>query len=164
MRRSGPVRHDDRAWQEGGGSVSAAMHLPTGRVTFLFTDIEGSTRLARMLGAQYRTMLAEHRAVLGEAFAAAGGVRMSVEGDALFYAFADASAAVRACVEAQRRLAARSWPAGQVPRVRMGLHTGPAEPYQGEYATPVVHRASRIASAAHGGQILCSGALVDAVD
>ncbi|GAA1029647.1 hypothetical protein GCM10009557_18920 [Virgisporangium ochraceum] len=142
--------------------MSASMHLPTGLVTFLFTDIEGSTRLARMLGAQYRAMLSEHREVLGRAFAAAGGVRMSVEGDSLFYAFGDAAAALAGCVRAQRDLAARSWPGGQAPRVRMGLHTGPAEPYHGEYATPVVHRASRIASAAHGGQILCSSTTANA--
>jgi predicted ATPase/class 3 adenylate cyclase len=138
------------------------MHLPTGLVTFLFTDIEGSTRLARMLGAQYRAMLSAHRDVLSRALAAAGGVRMSVEGDSLFFAFGDAAAAVAGCVRAQRDLTARSWPGDQAPRVRMGLHTGPAEPYHGEYATPVVHRASRIASAAHGGQILCSSATVEA--
>lgn len=143
--------------------MSVAMHLPSGLVTFLFTDIEGSTRLARMLGAQYRTMLADHRDVLGVAFAGAGGARVSVEGDSMFYAFSDAAAALAACVQAQRDLLAREWPGGHPPRVRMGLHTGPAEPYHGEYATPVVHRASRIASAAHGGQVLCSAAVIDAV-
>ena len=92
--------------------VSVARRLPSGLVTFLFTDIEGSTRLARMLGAQYRAMLGEHRDVLGVAFASAGGVRMSVEGDSLFYAFSDPANALAACIQAQRELLAGEWPGG----------------------------------------------------
>ena len=138
--------------------MSAAMRLPSGLVTFLFTDIEGSTRLARMLGAQYRTVLMEHRRVLRESLLPAGGHEMSAEGDSLFLAFSGAASALAACAQAQRDLAAHAWPCRQAPRVRMGLHTGAAEPYAGEYTSPEVHRAARIASAAHGGQVLCSAA------
>jgi len=139
--------------------VSAQAHLPRGQVTFLFTDIEGSTRLARMLGPGYRPVLTEHRKVLLRTLTAAGGTPLSTEGDSFFVAFADAAAALTACVEGQRALAAHSWPTPQArPFVRMGLHTGYAEPVGGEYASPEVHRAARIAAAAHGGQVLCSAA------
>jgi predicted ATPase/class 3 adenylate cyclase len=138
--------------------VSAAMHLPSGQVTFLFTDIEGSTRLAQMLGAQYRGVLMEHRRLLRAVLVPAGGHELSAEGDSLFLAFADAASALAACADAQRALAAHAWPGRAAPRVRMGLHTGRAEPYGGEYTSPEVHRAARIASAAHGGQVLCSAA------
>jgi predicted ATPase/class 3 adenylate cyclase len=138
--------------------VSAMLDLPSGLVTFLFTDIEGSTRLAQLLGADYRPVLAEHRQILRRAFDAGDGVELFTEGDSVFAAFPDANAAIRACADAQRALSEHVWrvPAAR-PRVRMGLHSGFAEPVGGEYATPEVHRASRVASAAHGGQILCSG-------
>lgn len=139
--------------------MSATRDLPSGLVTFLFTDIEGSTRLAQMLGTEYRPMLAEHRAILCHALGAEDGVALFTEGDSVFAAFADASAAIRACVEAQLALARHEWSQPQAqPRVRMGLHSGYAEPHAGEYATPEVHRAARVAAAAHGGQVLCSGA------
>src|SRR6476660_1238191 len=89
--------------------VSASLDLPSGLVTFLFTDIEGSTRLAQLLGADYRPVLAEHRRILRHAFGAEGGVELFTEGDSLFVVFADASAAVRACADAQRALAANDW-------------------------------------------------------
>src|SRR5262245_33940965 len=132
--------------------------LPSGLVTFLFTDIEGSTRLAQLLGAQYRPVLAEHRQILRHALGAGDGVALFTEGDSVFAAFPDANAAVRACADAQRALSAHTWPDQASPRVRMGLHSGFAEPAGGEYATPEVHRAARVASAAHGGQVLCSAA------
>lgn len=133
--------------------------LPSGLVTFLFTDIEGSTRLAQLLGGQYRPMLAQHRQILRRALGAADGVAMFTEGDSVFAVFADANAALRACIEGQRALAAHKWPNPEArPKVRMGLHSGFAEPVAGEYATPVVHRAARVAAAAHGGQVLCSAA------
>jgi len=138
--------------------VSAMLDLPSGLVTFLFTDIEGSTRLAQLLGGQYRPVLAEHRQILRRAFEAGDGVELFTEGDSVFAAFPDATAAIRACAEAQHALTEHRWPDPATrPRVRMGLHSGFAEPAGGEYATPEVHRASRVASAAHGGQILCSG-------
>src|SRR6478609_4796711 len=105
-------------------SVSARLDLPSGLVTFLFTDIEGSTRLAQLLGAQYRPVLAEHRRILRRALGASHGVALFTEGDSVFAAFGDASMAVRACAEAQRALAAHEWPHPQArPRVRMGLHS-----------------------------------------
>jgi class 3 adenylate cyclase len=135
------------------------MHLPSGLVTFLFTDIEGSTRLAQMLGSGYRPVLNEHRQVIRRTVADAEGAELFTEGDSLFVAFPDASAALVACAEAQRRLASHDWPSSDArPRVRMGLHTGYAEPLAGEYASPEVHRAARVAAAAHGGQVLCSAA------
>jgi predicted ATPase/class 3 adenylate cyclase len=125
----------------------------------MFTDIEGSTRLARMLGETYGTVLGAHRTVLRTALRDFGGVELFTEGDSFFVAFGDAAAAVGACVAAQRALAAYDWPSPDVaPRVRMGLHTGWAVPVDGEYASAEVHRAARVASAAHGGQILCSEA------
>ena len=139
--------------------MSARTHLPAGLVTFLFTDIEGSTRLAQMLGSQYRSVLAEHREVLRGALSTAQSAELFTEGDSLFMAFPDASAALHACALAQRQLADHVWPVPQVrPLVRMGLHTGYAEPHGGEYASPEVHRAARVVAAAHGGQILCSAA------
>jgi class 3 adenylate cyclase len=139
--------------------VSARMHLPGGLVTFLFTDIEGSTRLAQMLGTGYRAMLHEHRRLLRRTLIGSGGSPLFAEGDGVFAVFADARAALTGCAEAQRALADHDWPvpAGK-PLVRMGLHTGSAHPEAGEYTTPVVHRAARIAAAAHGGQVLCSAA------
>ena len=86
------------------------VHLPSGLVTFLFTDIEGSTRLAQMLGPGYRPVLTEHRRLLRATLAARGGVELFTEGDSFFVAFEDASAAVDACVTAQRALAAHDWP------------------------------------------------------
>jgi predicted ATPase/class 3 adenylate cyclase len=139
--------------------VSGRVHLPSGLVTFLFTDIEGSTRLAQMLGAGYRPVLTEHRRLLRATLSARGGTELFTEGDSFFVAFESASAAVDACVTAQRALAAHDWPSpAAAPRVRMGLHTGHAVPLAGEYASPEVHRAARIAAAAHGGQVLCSAA------
>ncbi len=138
--------------------MSARTRLPSGLVTFLFTDIEGSTRLAQLLGTEYASVLGEHRRVLRGALDSAAGVELFTEGDSLFAAFPDAAAALTACTSAQRALAAHDWPPHGRPLVRMGLHTGRAEPRNGEYATPEVHRASRIAAAAHGGQVLCSAA------
>src|SRR5262245_13280605 len=119
------------------------MHLPSGLVTFLFTDIEGSTRLAQMLGKGYRPVLNEHRQVIRRTLSTADSAELFTEGDSLFVAFADANAALRACAAAQRALAQHAWPSvDAAPRVRMGLHTGYAEPSAGEYASPEVHRAA----------------------
>lgn len=134
--------------------MSARTHLPSGLVTFLFTDIEGSTRLAQHLGSGYRQVLHEHRRILRETLCT-DGVELFTEGDSFFFAFADAGAAVTGCVTAQRALAGWAGTPDR-PRVRMGLHTGWATPQGGEYASAEVHRAARIAQAAHGGQILCS--------
>jgi predicted ATPase/class 3 adenylate cyclase len=142
--------------------VSARKHLPSGLVTFLFTDIEGSTRLAQLLGADYRPVLNEHRRLLRRTLRVDGGVELFTEGDSFFFAFRDATAAVAACLTAQRALDSHHWPHPHAkPRVRMGLHSGWVRPQGGEYASPEVHRAARIAAAAHGGQILCSAATAE---
>ncbi|GAA1648280.1 hypothetical protein GCM10009679_61750 [Saccharothrix algeriensis] len=155
----------NRDFQGGGGypRVPQRSHLPRGQVTFLFTDIEGSTRLAQMLGDGYRPVLHEHRRVLRAVLASAGGVELFTEGDSYFFAFADAATAVEACAGAQRALDAHAWADPQAqPKVRMGLHTGFAEPHGREYASPEVHRAARVAAAAHGGQILLSASTAEA--
>ena len=138
--------------------------LPTGTVTFLFTDIEGSTRLLQHLGDEYPGLLSEHHRLLREAVDAADGVAIGTEGDSLFAAFGSASAAVGAAVAAQKALAAQLWPGGASVRVRMGLHTGEALIRDGTYVGLDVHRAARIAAVGHGGQVLLSEstrALVD---
>lgn len=133
--------------------------LPSGLVTFVFTDIEGSTGLARRLGGSYPEALRQHRRVLRWALGADGGVEVDALGDACFFAFADAGAAMRACRTAQQALAVAEWPASPAPRVRIGLHSGHARPEQGEYASVEVHRAARVTAAGHGGQVVCSAAV-----
>jgi predicted ATPase/class 3 adenylate cyclase len=131
--------------------------LPTGTLTFLFSDIEGSTRLVTSLGPGFRPLLERHQALLRDAFQAADGVEIATEGDSFFVVFRSASSAVAAAAAAQRALAAETWPAevGTV-RVRMGLHTGEGTPGGDNYVGIDVHRAARIAAAAHGGQVLIS--------
>jgi class 3 adenylate cyclase len=130
--------------------------LPGGTVTFLFTDIEGSTRLLQELGDDYGQIVADHRRLLREVFQTAGGNEVDTQGDAFFYSFSRARDAVRGAVEGQRAIAGHEWPGGAQVRVRMGLHTG--EPTIGDegYVGLDVVRAARICSAGHGGQILLS--------
>ena len=130
--------------------------LPGGTVTFLFTDIEGSTRLLQDLGDSYGDVARDHRRLLREHLGEKGGTEVDTQGDAFFYSFSRAKDAVAGAVAAQRALAAHSWPEAAVVRVRMGLHTG--EPSVGEegYIGLDVVRAARICSAGHGGQILLS--------
>ena len=134
--------------------------LPSGTVTFLFTDIEGSTRLVKQLR-QERTaqLLADHRRIVRAAFAAHGGQEVDTQGDAFFVAFRRAAdAALAAADGAARRWPQHAWPDGADCRVRMGIHTG--EPGVGDegYHGLGVHRAARIMAAGHGGQILVSQA------
>ena len=125
--------------------------LPSGTVTFLFTDVEGSTRLLDALGAgAYADALAEHRQALRDAFARHGGVEVDTQGDAFFYAFPTAPGALRAAGEGQEALAS-----GPI-RVRMGIHTGTPHVGLEGYVGADVHRAARIAAAAHGGQVVIS--------
>ena len=124
--------------------------LPQGTVTFLFTDIEGSTRLLHELGGDYAHVLAEHRRALREAFARHGGVEVDTQGDGFFVVFAKATDAVAAAAAAREALA------GGPVRVRMGLHTGEPMTTDEGYVGMDVHRAARIAAAGHGGQILLS--------
>ncbi len=132
--------------------------LPTGTVTFLYTDVEGSTRLLEFLRDQYGSMLSRHHEILRSGFARSQGVELSNEGDSFFVVFPRAVDAVHCTVEIQRALAAEQWPARCRVRVRMGLHTG--EPQIGPfgYAGMVLHRAARIGQAGHGGQALLSKA------
>ncbi len=145
--------------------------LHGGTVTFVFTDIEGSTELLKRLGDRYAEALAEHRRLIRDAFVARGGQEIDTQGDAFFFCFERARDAVAAAVAAQRALAGQEWPDDTALRVRMSLHTG--EPVVGEegYVGIDVHRAARICSAGHGGQVLLSattaalvsGALPDGV-
>jgi YVTN family beta-propeller protein len=132
--------------------------LPSGAVTFLFTDIEGSTRLVRQLRDRYPEVLAEHQRLLREAFSRHGGHEIDTQGDAFFYAFPSAHHAVLAAIEGQRALSGYAWPDETEVKVRVGIHTGQAAPVNGRYTGLAVHRAARICSAAHGGQMLVSQA------
>jgi class 3 adenylate cyclase len=130
--------------------------LRGGTVTFVFTDIAGSTELLKRLGDAYADVLAEHRRLIRDAFAARGGQEIDTQGDAFFFCFERARDAVAAAVAAQQALASHAWPDGADLRVRMSLHTG--EPVVGEegYVGIDVHRAARICAAGHGGQVLLS--------
>ncbi len=132
--------------------------LPTGAVTFLFTDIEGSTRLLKQLRERYAEVLAEHERILRDAFAAHGGYEVDTQGDSFFIAFSSAREGVLAAVEGQVALLSHAWPDGVEVKVRMGLHTGQAVTTTGRYTGLAVHRAARIGAAGHGGQVLVSQA------
>ena len=132
--------------------------LPTGTVTFLFTDVEGSTRLLQRVGDAYRDLLAAHHQILRESIATGGGVEVQTEGDGFFAVFSTATGAVLAAVQGQRNLLSHLWPEGEVVRVRMGVHTGEGVLSNGAYVGLDVHRAARIAAAGHGGQVLVSDA------
>ena len=141
-----------------GRATTAARDLPTGTVTFLFTDIEGSTRLLQAVGERYAGLLAEHDRLLGQAFRADGGRPIATEGDSFFVVFDSAPRAVAACVAAQRAIAGHPLLAEHGVRVRMGLHTGEGILAVADYVGIDVHRAARIAAAGHGGQVLLSEA------
>ena len=135
------------------------MHtIPTGTVTFLFTDIEGSTQLLNRLGDRYVDLLAEHHGILRTVIAKYDGYEVGTEGDAFFIAFARAADAIAAAGAAQKELFEHQWPLNNTLLVRMGLHTG--EPVCGgnNYTGLDLHRAARISAAAHGGQVLLSEA------
>jgi class 3 adenylate cyclase len=131
--------------------------LPGGTVTFVFTDIEGSTRLLQELGDQdYGRVSGDHRRIVRETFGAHGGTEIDTQGDAFFFSFPRARDAVAAAVDAQRALHEHEWPGGREVLVRMGIHTG--EPHIGDegYLGIDVVRAARISAAGNGGQILVS--------
>jgi predicted ATPase/class 3 adenylate cyclase len=143
------------SWLRTGENRGVLPKLPTGTVTFLFTDIEGSTRLLQELGDGYAAVLAEHHRVLREAWREHDGVEVDTQGDAFFVAFSRATEAVAAAARAQRALA------GGPVKVRMGLHTGEPLTDGKDYVGLDVHRAARIAAAGHGGQVLLSQATAD---
>src|SRR5436189_3697847 len=132
--------------------------LPQGTVTLLFTDVEGSTKLVHELGDAYAAVLADHRRLVRDAVAAAGGYEVDSRGDEFFLAFPAAGAAAGAAVALQRSLAEHEWPDGVQVRVRVGLHTGCPTVRDGAYFGIDVHRAARICQAGHGGQVLVSAA------
>jgi predicted ATPase/DNA-binding SARP family transcriptional activator len=131
-------------------------HRPSGTVTFLFTDVEGSTRLLRELGADYAQALEGHRELLRTSFAAYAGHEVDTQGDAFFVAFDSAKNAVAAAVEGQRALTAHTWPQAQTLQVRIGIHTCEAQPTPDGYVGIGIHRAARICASGHGGQTLVS--------
>jgi class 3 adenylate cyclase len=130
--------------------------LPTGTVTLLFTDIEGSTRLLHTLGDRYRDALKQHRTLLRDAFTSHGGVEVDTQGDSFFIAFPTPQDALQAAITAQRALAHHPWSQGTELRVRMGIHTGTPEVTDEGYVGSDVHLGARICAAAWGGQILVS--------
>jgi predicted ATPase/class 3 adenylate cyclase/DNA-binding CsgD family transcriptional regulator len=149
---------------ETGHRPSSIQDLPRGTMTLLFTDMEGSTRLLQQLGNRYAGVLTQCRHVLRAAFQHWSGHEVDTQGDAFFVAFARATDAVSAAVEAQRALASHPWPEGTMVRVRMGLHTGEPSLTSEGYVGLVVHRAARIMSAGHGGQVLLSQTTRDLVE
>jgi predicted ATPase/class 3 adenylate cyclase len=131
---------------------------PSGTVTFLFTDIEGSTRLWESAPNAMRVALERHDAVLRAAIEAREGYVFSTGGDGYAVAFARAGDALAAAIDAQHALAAEPWPEGTTIRVRMGVHTGEAAERNGDYFGPPVNRTARLMAIAHGGQVLCTQA------
>jgi class 3 adenylate cyclase len=132
--------------------------LPAGTITMLFSDIEGSTALLSRLGDRYGEALSAQRTLLRAVIAAWHGREMGTEGDSFFVVFESAANAVACAVAAQRALAGHDWPGGLAVRVRMGLHSGEPARHQDGYVGLDVHRAARIAAAAHGGQVVLSEA------
>lgn len=141
------------------GDATTLGELTGGTVTFLFTDIEGSTRLLRALGDGYPAVLLRQRELIVRAAEAHDGHAFGTEGDAVFVAFHDAPGALAAAAEAQRALAIEPWPTVDPVRVRMGIHTGEAARFgDGDYVGLSLHETARIAAAGHGGQVLVSAA------
>jgi predicted ATPase/class 3 adenylate cyclase len=141
---------------QGNAPRSPARRLPEGTVTFLFTDIEGSTKLLHRLGEKYVHVLSRHRELMRDAFDRSGGCEIDTQGDAFFVAFRSALGAVGAAVESQRSLRDEAWPDDEKLLVRMGIHTGKPIVVDDNYVGMDVHRAARICSAAHGAQVVIS--------
>jgi class 3 adenylate cyclase len=139
-----------------GPHTSRMSSLPSGTVTFVFSDIEGSTALLKRLGERYENVLSDHRRLMRDCFAEHGGVEIDTQGDAFFFAFPRARDAVAAAVAAQRAHVEHEWPEEGAVRVRMGLHTGePAVGREGYLGLDVV-RAARLCTAGQGGHVLLS--------
>ena len=135
---------------------SLMRELPSGTVTMLFSDIEGSTSMLHRLGPRWGEVLSAQRSILREVFDVHHGWEMGTEGDSFFVVFARAEQALRAAVEGQRRLLRHDWPDGVALRIRMGLHTGEPQRHEDGYIGIDIHRAARIAATASGTQIAVS--------
>jgi class 3 adenylate cyclase len=138
--------------------------LPSGSVTFVLTDMEGSTRLLRRWGDHYAELLDRQRSILRQVWTAHDGHEVDSEGDESLVAFGNADNAVSACAEAQSLLGSESWPEDGRVRVRMGVHCGPAAPRGDRYVAMAVHQTARVAAAAHGGQVLVSSQAAEALN
>jgi predicted ATPase/class 3 adenylate cyclase len=132
--------------------------LPFGTLTLLFSDVEGSTRLLSRLGEHYAGVLSTQRVIMREAITTWRGHEMGTEGDSFFVVFESAGEALSAAVQAQQAFGRHPWPEGAHVRVRMGIHTGEPSRHEDGYVGMDVHRAARIAAAAHGGQVVISDA------
>ena len=130
--------------------------LPSGTITMLFSDIEGSTALLHRLGERYGEALSAQRGLIRAAIASWHGHEMGTEGDSFYVVFESAADAVSCCLAAQHALAGHDWPDGAAVRVRMGLHSGEPTRHEDAYIGMDVHRAARIAATAHGGQVVLS--------
>jgi class 3 adenylate cyclase len=137
--------------------------VPSGTVTFCFTDIEGSTRLWESVPSTMGTAIERHDELLRSAVESHGGYVFSTGGDGFAVAFARAGDAIAAAVEAQSALAGEPWPTGAAIEVRMGLHTGEVQERNGDYFGSAVNRAARLMALAHGGQVVASAATADVV-
>src|SRR5438552_17502749 len=145
--------------------MPAAPEFPGGTVTFLFTDIEGSTRLLRRLGRErYGALLTRHNELLRAAFAADGGIEVDRQGDSLFTVFRSAGGAVAAAAAAQRAVASEPWPDDGPVRVRMGLNTGEAALGDDGYVGLAIHIAAGVGAAARGGQVLVTSTVARIVE
>ena len=133
--------------------------LPTGTVTFLFTDIEGSTQLAQKFGADYPELVADHFSIIRAEIGHSDGVEVNTTGDGIFAAFPSAGGALTVAGEIQRRMYTQDWPEGGDVSVRVGVHTGEATVVDGDYVGVDVHKAARIMAAGHGGQVLASASV-----
>ncbi len=143
--------------------MAESVQIPSGTVTLLFTDIEGSTRLWEAEPGPMAAALRRHDEVVRSAIEAAGGYVFKTAGDSFCAAFRTAAAGIDAALSAQRAVTAQAWPTSRPIRVRMGLHSGVCEERDGDYFGPAVNRAARLEAAAHGGQVLLSGVTAELV-
>jgi class 3 adenylate cyclase len=141
---------------------SESIPLPGGLVTFLFTDVESSTKLFGQVGDVWKTVIQRHFAILRDAAFGRNGIEIKTLGDAIFVAFADANDALAAAEAAQRALQSEPWPSDVPLRVRMGIHTGEAWPDGDDYIALAVHQAARIVRVARGGEVLLSSPTAEA--
>jgi class 3 adenylate cyclase/DNA-binding SARP family transcriptional activator len=156
-------QHPGLGWERPSGAGTAVEETPSGTVTFLFTDLEGSTHLWEEHPDTMTAALTRHDAILRDAVESHRGRIVKTTGDGVHAAFANASDAIHAAIAAQLALHAEPWSETGALRVRMGVHTGTAEQRNGDYYGPAVNQAARLMGIAHGGQIVCSGVVAELV-